>query len=105
MRAIFEGMRFSLRMGVALLVESDCLMAMKFIKNSSVEAEVARIRELKSFFEVVDFSFIPRQCNKVADSLAKYARSSKVSEFWEGQYPSWLCNEVHLDNQFFAQVA
>lgn len=100
LKVVFQGMSFAWSLGCSKLkLELDCLMAINFIKKTSVvwdevEVEVAKIQDLIPYFREIAFSFISRYCNKVVDVLTKYARSSRVNVCWVGQYPSWLCNEV-----------
>lgn len=86
-RAVWEGLKNALSMGcLRLRVESYSLLAINFInKNSLVwedmEADVAKVWELIPQFLDINFSFIPRHCNKLADLVAKYARSSRLPQF------------------------
>ncbi|KAL5743416.1 hypothetical protein ACOSQ2_026532 [Xanthoceras sorbifolium] len=86
--AIRRGMQLALETGFSpLLLESDCLGAINAVKARSVLCSdmglvLADIFSLSSNLNVVSFSFIPREENKVADSLAKFALGLSSDLFW-----------------------
>lgn len=41
-------------------------------------------------FESLSFLFVPRECNKVVDGIAKYARRNEINEVWKDMYPEWI---------------
>ncbi|KAE8656904.1 hypothetical protein F3Y22_tig00116997pilonHSYRG00576 [Hibiscus syriacus] len=77
---LFEGLQVAWNMGVRKIkVESDCKEAVDLLNN------VPRARDVCSLLPhlgdicnrdwEVSFTFVPRECNSVADKLAKIARS------------------------------
>lgn len=59
-----------------------------------------------SFFpQNIQFSFIPRKFNGIADYLAKRARMMKSSEFWSESYSGWFVNLVEIDRVAIVHVA
>lgn len=109
---ILEGMKLALRWGCLNLQveESDCQLAINFITKKSivwndVEAVVMVIWELIPFFINITFKFVPRQYNKEADLLAKYARIKMANETWIDQSPRWMYNWTEYGPFFGAQGA
>ncbi|KAL5810001.1 hypothetical protein ACOSQ4_026569 [Xanthoceras sorbifolium] len=102
--AIRRGMQLALETGLSpLLLESDCLGAINAVKARSVLCSdmglvLADICSLSSNLNVVSFSFIPREANKVADSLAKFALGLSSDLFWLESCPP--CGELLVHGDF-----
>lgn len=111
LRAISEGMKIAQSVACKkLIVESDSQVAINFLNKISVgwsdlEAVLEEVWSQVDKFDFVEFRYIPRWCNAFADFLAKFACSVKASESWVFHIPNWLCNLVHVDLSFSAQVA
>lgn len=68
-------------------------------------AVVLAIWELIPFFSNISFSFVPRNCNRDADRLAKFAKIKKSDETWINQCPRSICNWASYGLFSEAQVA
>lgn len=88
LRAISDGVRMAVSLDCErLLVESEYVCAINLILKKSkywgeVEAVLGSIWTLIPSFIEIYFSFIPKTCNFVADSIAKRARVMKFSDTW-----------------------
>lgn len=64
------------------------------LKKSScwgeVESVVEAIWASSSSFKEILFSFVSRECNSVADGIAKTAKLLKFSDSWVISVPRWL---------------
>lgn len=67
------------------------------VANSSLAVIIRDTIRLSSFFCDVSFSFVPRDCNRVAHTVAKNALSIKLPTTWEGNRPGWGSREVLFD--------
>lgn len=93
-----------------IIVESDSELAIKFINKSldvwsEVECTVVAIWDLIPFFSEVVFNFIPRNVNRVADKLAKWAKMSKSDGIWVEDFSAWIVSMVEDDRFLCGHVA
>lgn len=101
MMAIIEGMKLSISLGCNnISVESDNLQTINFINGSSelrneIGSLVKEIRQLSSAFNIISFSFISRNCNKIADAIAKRAKSKCCNKVWIDCLPLWIGELVY----------
>lgn len=111
LKTIYEGIIFAREQGFPrIVVESDNKLPIEFILRkispwSVVQSLLELIRELTPLFMDICFVYSPRECNKVADKIAKFARISGTCSIWLGMIPYWICHLVDYDHFAFARVA
>lgn len=62
--------------------------------NASLAVIIRDTTSLSLSFHDVSFSFVSRDCNRVAHVVAKYALSIELPTTWDGNIPDWICREA-----------
>ena len=83
-----DGLRLAIQFGARRVwLESDCQQLIQLWQagsnqRSTIATVLQEIRELSLVFLEFNFSFIPRNCNKVAHSLAKRVTADTRAGLW-----------------------
>lgn len=94
--ALREGLNLALEYGFkSLEVEGDAQAMIKCLHKkgamvADLEVLCTDIFHLAREVNVVKFVSIPRNCNRAADAIAKYALGVESLEVWLETPPSWL---------------
>ncbi|KAI8570559.1 hypothetical protein RHMOL_Rhmol01G0044000 [Rhododendron molle] len=84
------------------VVEGDVkevVQMLQGLKNasSSLAVNITDAINLARHFHYVSFSFVRRDCNRVAQTIAKYALSMEFSTLWDWNFSDWAYREASLD--------
>lgn len=96
LKAIMKGVEFASSMGGSkLIVETDCLQTYNLLSQdieiwNEVGTLVDNIRRRSLSGEEIVFSYVPRECNSIADAIAKRAKREKCNLEWRDDFPQWL---------------
>lgn len=102
--AILQGIRLAVSIDCEkLLIESNCMVAINLISKKSnclgeVEVVLEDIWTSTYSFSDISFSHIPRDCNRVADKLAKVARTRNLNMTRMCNFPRWMYDRVSFDH-------
>ncbi|KAI8549596.1 hypothetical protein RHMOL_Rhmol06G0037300 [Rhododendron molle] len=94
--------------GSSYFVEGDAQTVINMLQGKrqvTTHLEVI-IRDTLSFdsrFNSCSFNFVPRNCNRVANILAKYTISLETPITWLQDFPSWVHREASLDFSLMQQ--
>lgn len=55
---------------------------------------------LISYVHSFSFSFVCRDCNRVAHVLTKHALNIELPATWKGNFSNWVCRENTLDTSY-----
>ncbi|KAK3218314.1 hypothetical protein Dsin_012284 [Dipteronia sinensis] len=109
-KAILEVLLFAEDMGLfPLMVESDALGVIKlckeeFVSVGEIDNIISDIVSLKRNCNIVSFGYIPRMCNRVAHSVAKYAVNYNCLVVRFAEYPDCLTllakGDLYVCSQF-----
>ena len=83
-----DGVRFAAQLGLQrVAIETDCLLVVQLrnkmeTQRSTIDPVLREIDKIRLAFHEFSLSFISRNCNKVAHSLAKQVSVSHRSETW-----------------------
>jgi hypothetical protein len=83
-----DGMKLAAQMGLRrVALETDCLQVVQLWKKKETQRSVIdrilkEMEEISLAFQEFSFSFISRNCNKVAHLLARQVSSSHCWELW-----------------------
>lgn len=101
------GVRFALYLAVnnadkAYIVEGDAQSVIQMLQGTSnvkanLEVVIRDSIYLASRLNSCSFNFVSRNCNGVANVIAKYALSLALPTTWQGTFPGWICREAALD--------
>lgn len=97
-----ESLAFANSMGMQrIVVESDCLELIKSCRNEIVRGEIINvtrdIEALKGEFQQVGFTWIAREGNQVAHSVALLASQSKLPCNWTWNLPLCVKSLIQAD--------
>ncbi|KAF4352161.1 hypothetical protein F8388_010521 [Cannabis sativa] len=102
--AIRSGLKLEDRWSLSTIcISSDCQSVIHALNgdNHSITDWGLMVKDCikaKENFNFVSFLFSPRQCNKVANCLATWARLFKTSKVWTSSMP--LCAAAVLEADF-----
>lgn len=80
--------------------DAQCVIQMlqgERVANSILAVIIGDSIRLSSSFCKVSFSFVSRDCNRVAHAVAKYALFIELSTTWDENFPDWVCREALFD--------
>ncbi|KAL5825766.1 hypothetical protein ACOSQ3_021829 [Xanthoceras sorbifolium] len=106
-RAILGGLSLAVDNGwYPIFIESDSLNVVRLCKGDSfslseIDNVIHDIRSLLIQAGDVSIAFVPRSCNVVAHSVARWALCSDCSVFWNAVIPSWLVSLASVDVSSF----
>ncbi|MBA0576378.1 hypothetical protein Golob_025139 [Gossypium lobatum] len=109
-RACERALLFARMMGFRqLLVESDSLSVIKYVKKKEEDRSVLRpttyhIQQLHLLFDEVNYNFVPRAVNSAAHVLALEGRRRRVCGNWADGVPNSV-GEGSLNLQYWLQSA
>lgn len=66
--------------------------------STLLDCWIDEITDIAGKFDSISFNFCKRECNKVADLVAKHAKVSDLNCFWLSNYPEWVVNQVLKDS-------
>ncbi|KAF7821353.1 reverse transcriptase [Senna tora] len=102
-KAIRRGMEVAVGLGFERVVcESDAKVVLDFLMN--MDAPLCQLRttcqqivDLKSSFSIIEFSWVPRCCNKASHFLVSFAKNYVQDNLWIDQLPSFLSDVLRFD--------
>ncbi|XP_038902513.1 uncharacterized protein LOC120089172 [Benincasa hispida] len=89
---VLQGLRLTSKMNFKkIIVKSDCSGAIDLflkilISDSSVRVWLEEIWEISIVFYPINFAYIPRNINKLADIVAKRTRILGINDVWMDSY-------------------
>lgn len=79
------------------VVEGDAkevVQMLQRLKNasSSLAVNITDVINSALHFHSLSFSFVRRDCNRVAHAIIKYALSMEFPTIWDENFPDWVCS-------------
>ncbi|KAI8572681.1 hypothetical protein RHMOL_Rhmol01G0218700 [Rhododendron molle] len=89
-------------------VEGDAQTVINMLQGkrqitACLEVIISDILSFGSRFNSCSFVFVPRNCNRVANVLAKYVLFQESTITWLRDFPSWVNREASLDVSLMQQ--
>ncbi|KAL1212169.1 hypothetical protein V5N11_028790 [Cardamine amara subsp. amara] len=85
-----------------VVMEGDCKPLFDIITQQSIDVNidsiVIDIRSWVDRFSSISFSVVPRECNKVADMLAKVSYQQHLTSQTYSFLPHWLRSKLYHDS-------
>lgn len=86
----------------AVKIEGDARLVIEALNGRRAgglhsQTLINNIKSMLSFFTSISFSFCYRECNEVANRLARWATSNKCNLVWPRSGPLWIEDLVLAD--------
>ncbi|XP_024172085.1 uncharacterized protein LOC112178113 [Rosa chinensis] len=103
--AVVKGLQLAAHMNLQkIIVEGDCNEVLTALNNSSchpnwrISPSIDKISHLKTLFVGINWNWIPREANRVADVAAKLAKLRLRSHKWANRPPTSIVSILRSDD-------